>query len=263
MIGLRKLAPPDGWPAAWWEIGIVTLGVFMALAAQQAVERSSSRDRAAQAEQRIELELDNNQGNEVERVAVRKCLTNRLHEFAAGLASGRSDWVPQSAQPGPGQEKPALRNLYDMPSRNWITDAYDEALAQGDLKELTADQRSGLASMYTQIKYMAKLNAEEQQLGVALAPLQFNPPLSNAERNSLIGVIARLDQVNGLMVLISRQTFRIYRDLGYTDTPQEIAEFRRSGWWEQNVADYRRRYGDCVDARAVAEIDPRLLPASR
>ena len=38
MFRLFKLRPPHGWNAVAWELGIVTLGVLIALAAQQLVE---------------------------------------------------------------------------------------------------------------------------------------------------------------------------------------------------------------------------------
>ena len=262
MFRLIRLNPPHGWSAVAWELIIVTLGVLMALGAQQLVERFASRNRAERAEQRIERELDENQGIEVERVAIRTCLTDRLRELANGLAAGRSRWTALPANLSFGATEPALRKLYDAPTRNWLTDAYDEAVAQGDLKELNPEQRFGLASMYGQIRGMARLHVEEKELEAKLAPLQYNPALSSAERNSLISTIARLDQVNGLIVHVSRQTFKQYRELGFADTPQEMAEFRRSGWWENSLADYRRRYGSCVDPRAVAELDPELLPLS-
>ena len=43
MFRLMKLRPPHGWPPVWWELGIVTLGVLIALAAQQMVEAVNNR----------------------------------------------------------------------------------------------------------------------------------------------------------------------------------------------------------------------------
>ncbi len=38
MFRLLKLKPPHGWAAVAWELAIVTLGVLIALGAQQIVE---------------------------------------------------------------------------------------------------------------------------------------------------------------------------------------------------------------------------------
>lgn len=262
MFRLLRLSPPHGWRSVAWELGIVTLGVLIALGAQQLVERSSSKARAIGAQLRIKNEIDFIQSNEVERVAIRTCLTDRLRDLANGLVNRRVHWIPLRGVQTLGSTEPALGSMYRVPSRVWVTDAYDEALAQGDLKNLSLDQRAGLVPLYAQIKYMSELNVEEQRLTTELAPLQFDPALSDAEKNSLIAIIARLDQINRLIVLISRQTFDKYRNLGYIDPPEAIAQFHRSKSWENLLAGYRDRFGPCVDARAVGEINPALLPAT-
>jgi hypothetical protein len=43
MFRLMKPRPPYGWLPVWWELGIVTLGVLIALAAQQMVETLHER----------------------------------------------------------------------------------------------------------------------------------------------------------------------------------------------------------------------------
>jgi hypothetical protein len=257
---LLRLSPPHGWRAVWWELAIVTLGVLIALAAQQFAERASSKERAAQAHKRIKSEINYNQGIQVERVAIRACLSDRLRELSSGIVSGRSHWagavIPKSTE-NPDR---AFASMYRVPTRPWATDGYDEALVQGDLKHASFEERAGLVQVYTQIKYSSALNEEEQRLRAELAPLQFDPVLSTPEKNRLLATIARLDQINSLLVTISRQTFKNYRALGFADTPEEIAEFHRTRSWEKLVEDYRKNYGACVDARAVADIDPSLLP---
>jgi hypothetical protein len=252
--------PLYGWRAFVGEVGIIVIGVLIALAAQKLVERVSSRGRAVQAEGRIRSELRTTLGNEVERIAIHSCLTGRLRELAIGLATGRTSWPPPPEVAYPGLPKRALAMMYNAPARVWNTDAYDEALAQGDLREVSRDRRSGLATLYTQIKSVRELNDEEQRLRATLGPLQFNPSLSSAERNALIATLARLDQINGLIVLVSRQTFERFRSLSYTDTPQEVAEFHRARVWENTLADLRRRFGSCVNPGAVAELNPALVP---
>src|SRR3954471_19624066 len=37
MFDRRKLSPPEGWRKMWWELGVVTLGVLIALIAEQSV----------------------------------------------------------------------------------------------------------------------------------------------------------------------------------------------------------------------------------
>ena len=43
MFAILEVLPPHGWRALWWELGVVTLGVLIALAAQQVVETLHER----------------------------------------------------------------------------------------------------------------------------------------------------------------------------------------------------------------------------
>jgi len=49
MFRLLKVRPPHGWNAVAWELAIVTLGVLMALGAQQWADERSWRQRATAA----------------------------------------------------------------------------------------------------------------------------------------------------------------------------------------------------------------------
>lgn len=60
MFRLMKIRPPSGWPAVWWELAIVTLGVLIALGAQQAVDAGQWREKVAVVRQSMIAELANN-----------------------------------------------------------------------------------------------------------------------------------------------------------------------------------------------------------
>ena len=54
MFRLLRLSPRHGWHAVWWELGIVTLGVLIALAAQQTVEYFSWQAKVQDAKKDLE-----------------------------------------------------------------------------------------------------------------------------------------------------------------------------------------------------------------
>jgi hypothetical protein len=99
---------------------------------------------------------------------------------------------------------------------------------------------------------------KEHELNTQLAVLQFNPALSSAERNQMLGTVAQLDWINALMVVVSHQIFASYHALGghFELTPAEIPEGRRE--WAQQVKYLHDNYGSCVDTHAIAQFDPRL-----
>jgi hypothetical protein len=60
MFRLMKIRPPNGWPTVWWELAIVTLGVLIALGAQQAVDAWQWRQKVVVVRQSMMAELANN-----------------------------------------------------------------------------------------------------------------------------------------------------------------------------------------------------------
>jgi hypothetical protein len=253
--------PLHGWREFAGEVGIIVVGVLIALGAEQVVHDIEARSNAAHAQRRIRDELGESMLLGVERVAIDRCLTRRLSLLAQGLASGRRDWTQLVLPPRPGFTPSAFREVYRMPSRNWVEDAYHEALTQGDLNSVDPDQRARLAAVYKQVDHVGQLNDTETQLSTQLATLQFNLRLSQTERSQMLATLTRLDWINSLIVLISRQEFTAFRELGYQLTPEDIAEAHKVGWWAAQLKEMHDKYGSCVDSRAVAEFDPRLAGA--
>ena len=105
MFRLLKLTPPHGWNTVVWELGIVTLGVLIALGAQQAADdihwRGEVRDFRAAILSEMSLDLGTYQYHEAES----RCLEKRLDELQQWLDSWRAGrpyhltgpiWVPNS-----------------------------------------------------------------------------------------------------------------------------------------------------------------------
>ena len=247
--------PLHGWREFAGEVGIIVIGVLIALSAEQVVETIHAHSQAAAAEQRIRQELADDSALEIERVAVGPCLTQRVRRIAQQLAARTTDWSGMLFPLTP--ERPmALREIYHMPARNWVTDAYREALARGDLNSLDASRRAQLAALYNQVAALAERNETEQQLATTLAPLQFNRPLSDAERNQMIATLARLDTINGLIMLVSRQNFQGLHDLGYSvDRSKVFDHLGTADGWDDELAGLRKRYGNCVDASAIKQYE--------
>ena len=90
MFRLLRLKPPHGWNAVAWELGIVTLGVLIALGAQQFVDgahwRSEMRDfRAA-----LRAEISDDLATYTYRRDQDRCMVARLDELQRWLDSWRA-----------------------------------------------------------------------------------------------------------------------------------------------------------------------------
>lgn len=255
--------PLHGWREFAGEVGIIVIGVLIALGAEQVVETIHLRQEALGAEQRIKDELAGNSAEEVERLAVAPCLTARVASISSGLASGKADWTAMLFPNNPGMPT-ALREVYHMPTRPWIADAYHEALSQGDLNSVEPSKRAQLAALYKQIDILAESNGEEQRIVTELAPLQFNRPLSDNERNRMIAVLARLDQLNGLIVLVSRQNLSSLYTLQYAVRRGELFDpVGKVDGWTNELSGLRARYGKCVDQSAIEQYETLALKGGK
>src|SRR5689334_10485989 len=103
MFRLLKLRPPHGWNAVVWDLAIVTLGVLIALAAQQFVSNVTDRSIAAQTRAEVTDEINSDLMSMTLRQSVEPCIDRRLSELRAILAQWEitgsfetPKWVAQS-----------------------------------------------------------------------------------------------------------------------------------------------------------------------
>ena len=234
------------------ELVVVFAGVLIALWTQQWADARAAKERGVQAEIRIREELRNNTRAWLERAAIHACLKERLGRLAEGLSSGRNNWN-EFTLPDRDEGLMTLRRIYSVPSRPWLSAAYEGALATGDLATISPDKQLRLAAAYAQVKESGELNASELQLATQLAPLQFSTPLTMAERNEKLAIVARLDWINGTLRRIAEQEFKNLRALGYRWNAQETAQMR------ENLSQMRRVYGECAPSGAIAASELRLM----
>jgi len=81
MFRLLKLKPPHGWSAVAWELGIVTLGVLIALGAQQIVDDFHWRSELGDFRKAVRAEISNNLATYTYRAEQNRCAAARLDEL--------------------------------------------------------------------------------------------------------------------------------------------------------------------------------------
>src|SRR5215217_5611882 len=86
MFRLLRLKPPHGWNAVAWELAIVTLGVVIALAAQQVVGAAQDRSTARQTRAEVTDELNSDLMSLALRQSIEPCIDRRLSELRVIVA---------------------------------------------------------------------------------------------------------------------------------------------------------------------------------
>lgn len=90
MFHLMKLKPPHGWTAVAWELGIVTLGVLIALGAQQVVDEFNWRKEVVDFRRAVRAEVSNNLATYTFRRSEDRCIKVRLDDLQQWLNSWRA-----------------------------------------------------------------------------------------------------------------------------------------------------------------------------
>lgn len=245
------------------ELMIVVFGVLIALYAQQWANERQSRAAAKDAEVRIREEIYGNVAMSVERIALHRCLRERLGQIAERLNAGSNDWKA-FAYDYTDNDLFLVRRIYRTPSRSMSDDAYRGALASGALDSVPVDRRAMWSQLYGAFAKMQMVNTQEHERTSGLNSLWLNGDVLPGDRRHLLEVVARLDRDNGLITLISRQNVEALRELGYRLTDQEREAYREQllnkalDSSNTSIAMRRRIYGDCVDSDAFNLIDPGL-----
>jgi len=203
MFRLFKLKPPHGWSAVAWELTIVTLGVLIALAAQQVVESIHERGEARDAGQAIRGELEHNMALLRSRADKKPCVDARLAELqalidsagASGGAIKTPNWVGRP-------------QFWTMQMSRW------QATSQAGRAALVpADELALYGGMYS---YMANVNAamaDEQEDWARLRSLEHLGRLTPEMQFQLTSTLQQARYINWRMNVWTKQLRSLFDQL--------------------------------------------------
>src|SRR5207248_351895 len=130
--------PLHGWREFAGEVAIIVLGVMIALAAEQVVERLSWGERVKQAEASMSKELSDDDGSQAyERVAMSPCIAKELTRAEQALVAERDRHVAFVAPP-----------LLAPPFRTWDENAWQAAVSSGSTLHMSTERMYLWSSPY-------------------------------------------------------------------------------------------------------------------
>jgi len=163
MFRLTKLNPPHGWNAVAWELAIVTLGVLIALGAQQFVDGINRRSEVRQLVGGLRGELADMRARWDHVRNSDPCTVHRLDALDRWVATAPTDAKLPNAY------RPFLWNMH--------TGAWDLAKTSDAMSDIPLKQRLTFASLYDAINNWRQMISEE-----------------NANTQALNGLLATADQ---------------------------------------------------------------------
>lgn len=157
MFRLLKLTAPHGWNAVAWELAIVTLGVLIALGAQQIVQDIHDRAAVAQLRSALRAELADDRARWEDMRASDPCTLQRL------------DALDRWAASAPVQER--LVRPYRLLLWNMHSSAWDIAKTSPAAGNIPLNERLGFGDLYGAIDNWREFLAEERVNAIELSAL--------------------------------------------------------------------------------------------
>lgn len=233
--------PIHGWRVLAGEIGVIVVGVLIALGAQQLVERREWSQKAAATEEAIKAELGAAAGFSYERRIIQPCLQGKIRELTDKLVTNDGAWIASPMKFSPGQYRNVMPPAYRAPSRTFLWDAWTTAMADGTVNHMPAARVQLYSALYNQVEHMARLQEEEQRAGASLTPLSYNARFDDRTRGEMIARLAEVDRINSLMTLIGGQVIGALRELKFGYDKAQVAKGAK-----MIVAEQRDIRGTCV-----------------
>jgi hypothetical protein len=203
--------PLHGWREFAGEVGIIVVGVLIALGAEQVVETIRWRTEAAEAEDTLDTQLVASKFAAYERIKFEACEARQLDRL--------DDLVTGSASP-------KVRQITLSPIRLWSTSAWESAVASGAVAHMSPERRDLYAHLFNFTDTLRDMNSKEFDIVGEVRLLDRPRTLSANERDHLIEDIARLRQFNSIITRGARQWLASSEPLHLKLRAESVAELR-------------------------------------
>jgi hypothetical protein len=219
-MGIVVPKPINGWRVFWGEVGIIVLGVLIALGAQQVAEQWRDRQLAGQARAAIAEELNQNLLSISLRGTAEHCIQRRLGELHALVnAWGRTgtfetpSWVAQA---------PALE--VELPR-------YEAAIDAGHFALLSREEQSNIGTVVNNLRRFQDIQQSESTVWPTLRMLQDGPEsLSPTERTAIRAALQQAAALDYRARLLIRQALPRAAEFGFRPDRKRFEEFARTIW---------------------------------
>lgn len=244
---IKLPSPRDGWRAFAGEVGVIVLGVLIALAAQEAVEEFRWREEVRRTEDALAMEIATSVVHAGERQIVNRCLVERLARLVGKVNSNRGPWsadqMPiEQAMLGVTAVPATYRHPYRTPNRPWSDSLWRAAQNGGVFNHMNRERLAGLAKIYARMDGLRKVNEVEQQVFPELLYLSFDTQLDVKARQHALSTLGKLDWLNSTIAFDSKNLIDEVRTVGLdfsrTGLTRDLAKVERT---------QRKLRGPCIE----------------
>ena len=217
---LRLFAPIHGWRAFWGEVGVIVLGVLLALGAQQVVENIRVDGDVRTFRETVDQEIASNLWTYRGRDIQTECTDHRLGQLAL--------WLDRAQDGGPV----ALIDTSYPYSFSEYRSAWDNRDANV-FAALPHDIRRKYAQFYDELANNVSVRRLEMEIWGNFVPYEVRAPLTIADQRILHKALKQAQSRNQRIHENLIISFAIGKSLGITPikpdgmTPEDVATTRR------------------------------------
>jgi hypothetical protein len=196
--------PLHGWRAFAGEVGIIVVGVLIALGAEQVVEDLHWKERVREAEASMTKQLGEDDGVQAAtRVAISPCIARRLDGAEQALIATRDRGVPFISP-----------KLATPPFRTWDNDSWRAAVSSDATSHMATDRMYAWSAPFDLTADMDQAQVREFNDWAELSRINtLSPHPSEAERERMFDAIAHARQDNAFLSWISGVFLRSLKPL--------------------------------------------------
>lgn len=229
----RRFSPSMGWRAFWSEIVIVVLGVVIALAANEAVQDWSWRNKVEDGETRLQGDIAWAFLWAAEKSASQPCIDAQLATAARNvLESG------DSLQPMPMVNSLDLQMVVRMPNRPYRFPVWDALLADGTASHFSTQRQALFGRISDGMAQSRAYEVETRRLGGNLLRMRDPIALDPVVRADLLTDINNLRSLTAMEGLNSKQRMRVIADAGIAPPDEMVERFLNVSGKNANGADF-------------------------
>jgi len=229
--------PLHGWRKFAGEVGIIVVGVLLALGAQQLVSDWQWRSDVRDADARISEELSFDVAFAYDRFAIDPCLRPRLTELRDELLTNDLTWPGSRVRLADDLFKSGFPPVYRTPGRPWGLASWQNAQDSGVMGHFRPDRAQQLGGLFDTVALIKQAQSEEENMSESLGDLAFAGPISAAERRADLKTVASLDALDASIVFTAHLLVDDARKAGIGPDPKLL---------KQQLNQQRSYRGACV-----------------
>jgi hypothetical protein len=208
---IHKPRPVHHWREFAKEVGIIVLGVLIALAAEQTVEWLHWRYEAAQAETHLRRDAASVLYYMAERLEIQKCQDRRLVQIRDRLIASGPEWTAMAPFYTSG---PPAGSTYAHPMRQWPTVAWANAVASTAAEHLPDEKLNHYSEIFASAAREAGDQTTEHEASSELNVLGSSLTLTPDQKIAFLRIIEAERARNRVMAYEADNTLPEFSALG-------------------------------------------------